>query len=125
MQACRPETRVGFFGCCWFCRRRGEQSVAPRAERDLLAGSWVSGDGVRRPELDSGALWWKLWIGLVFGQKLEQVFVVDGRSCGESWAEGLGGLGRWCSGGLDAGFWEGLGLNGGGNFKGGGVRLLW
>ena len=54
----------------------------------------MSGEGCWRLELHRGMLCWKFAGGSISGQKMEGVFVVDGRSCGGCEGVMLGGLGR-------------------------------
>ena len=67
----------------WFCRRWGEDSVAPRAEWDLLVGCWRFGGGEWVLELGFGGQQRKIAGEVVSGQKVGKVFVVLGSGRGE------------------------------------------
>ena len=70
-------------------------------------------------------VFWRPWeefaVGVKFGQKRPQVFVVGRFVCGASRRGRLGGLGRWRLGECPGKVWDRLEVCGGGNFRRGGV----
>ena len=57
--------------------------VAPQAEWRRPVGSWVLGEASWGVEFGHGGLRMELAVGLIFGQKTGQLFVVEEAVCGE------------------------------------------
>ena len=113
-----PVEEIGCFGFSKNSRRWGVASVTPWAERRLPADFWGFGEGRWMVGLGSRGLQW-IFAGLVdFGQKMGEVFVVGGLTCGEDEGQSLGGLRRWSSGGFLGEVWDEMAVRGVGNSGG-------